>query len=54
MNRPLSGLLMVPLIRVLEAPKPKVSVNEDSELDDDSNDRRVRRASKVVVDFVYN
>ena len=34
---------MVPLIRVLEAPppKPKNSVNEDSELDDDENDRKV-------------
>ena len=32
---------MVPLIRVLEAPKPKVSVNEDSELDDEETERKV-------------
>ena len=49
---------MVPLIRVLEAPppKPKNSVNEDSELDDDENDRKVcpdSRTNFIIVRLIY-
>ena len=39
-NRALSGLLMVPLIRVLEAPppKPKSSINDETELEEEEGD----------------
>ncbi len=42
---------MVPLIRVLEAPpsKPKVSVTDDSELDEDNGDRKVLTCSLQTV-----